>query len=141
MSSSYVLFEEILNISKVEIKLRDNCAGEKETFHLPECSKESAAQKRGYPSTQLRLRPAVGPLSWELGEPVHRAPLTRLSLYCLWKQLRVASLSSPFCARRPRSAKACLAFICPPSQTQSKSTGRSLNIQLCQGGIPASCGK
>lgn len=59
MSSSYVLFEEILNISKVEIKLRDNCAGEKDTLHLPECSKEPAAQ--GYPQrTQLRLRPASG---------------------------------------------------------------------------------
>lgn len=54
-------------------------------------------------------------------------PSDQISL-CLWKQLRVASLSSPFCTRRPRSAKAPSCFhLCPPSQTQPKSTRRALN--------------
>ena len=40
----------------------------------------------------------------------------------------MASLSSPFCTRRPRSTKAPSCFhLCPPSQTQPKSTRRALN--------------
>lgn len=114
------LFEEILNISKVEIKLRDNCAGEKETFHLPECSKESAAQ--GYPQRTQLYRPASGaPVLGAGGLP--QIPQTR-SLPV--EQLRVASLSSPFCTRRPRSQALTLlsSSVSPASQTQPKSTRR-----------------
>lgn len=68
----------------------------------------------------------MGPLSWELG-CLPWGPSDQIS-FCLWKHLRVASLSSPFCTRRPRSTKAPSCFhLCPPSQTQPKSTRRALN--------------